>query len=438
MPKMMKITDTILGRYVIDDLIAEGGQASVARGTDQQTGNAVVIKQLAASPGQTYYDQELARFKRAANIRIGHPNVVDPIDFGQEDGEWYIIMPFIDGMHLESYVMAQGGRIPSDQAICLVLEIVEGLIAIHQKGYVHRDIKPTNIMIQPDGHVKILDMGICRKMNAKTITQGTGMLGSWPWMPREQLANPGNEDPRSDFYSLGAAFYYMLTGSAPVQGTDVATVAMSICQYVPPSPRQLDASVPEHLDQACMKLLAKLPEERFQTAQEFIQAISTPTPSVPSAPSVQAMLCASCGSQIQTVCRYCPTCGAPQHVGRCEPARCLACGTIVADIAVCPGCYRPFSHCDHRFNFNGGTLLGVIFRVPEGIYHVGRNELSSRDCHISRRHLFVSCTNGTVSVQDAGSTNKTYVAGQLADRLLVLSIGQELSIAGNTAIYTHN
>ena len=430
----MNIGDMILGRYQVADLIAVGGQACIAKGIDQKTGDPVTIKQLAATPGQPHYDQELARFKRAAAARISHPHVVDPIDFGEEGGQWYIIMPFIEGVTIDNSVTSQGGKRAVDQAVSIALQIAEGLAAIHNKGYVHRDIKPSNVILQPDGHIKILDLGICRNINEITITRGDGPLGSLLYMSPEQLANPGCEDHRSDLYALGAVLYFMVTGSPPVQGDTAGSIALSICQSIPPSPRQLNPSVPLHVDQACMRMLAKDRANRFQSAQEFIQAIQGSSMSA----QTSSLSCQACRQAVPPGSSYCPTCGAAQQIATTQSELCIACGTTVGSAPVCRGCKRPFSHCDHRLKFDTGTLTGLTFRIPEGIYPVGRHELSSRDCHISRQHISVACSDGSVHIQDAGSTNQTYVSGRLADNPFLLVPGQDIRIAGNSAIYNHN
>ena len=160
MPEMMKIGQTILRRYEIDDLIVEGGQASLAKGTDQTTGQTIVIKKLSAIVGQSNYEQELARFKRSAELRIGHPAVVDPIDFVEEKGAYYTIMPFIDGVDLGQHISINGGKLQPQQATAIIRQIADGLGAIHAQGIVHRDLKPENILINEDNRPYIIDLGI--------------------------------------------------------------------------------------------------------------------------------------------------------------------------------------------------------------------------------------------------------------------------------------
>jgi serine/threonine protein kinase len=432
MDNMLRIGEAVLGRYQIDDLLSEGGQASVAKGLDTQTGNEVVIKQLIASPGQNHYKEELARFKRAAQIRICHRNVVDPIDSGQENNNWYMIMPFIEGITLDKYLITQGGKLASDQAVSIITEIAQGIGAIHQKGIVHRDLKPENIIIDHNGDPYILDLGICRNTNEKTITTNAGLLGSLIWMSPEQAANPGSEDYRSDLYSLGGIFYLLLTGVPPVKGNDPASVILSICQTIPPSSRQLDPSVPSNIDYCCMKLLAKQKEQRFQTIDDFIATLNGIIPV-----AQRNSFCTSCGNQAQPDSKYCSNCGAA--IGRTHNivAKCIACGTQVGESPTCSGCGKAFSHSDHRLSFSTGSLTGIVFRIPEGIYYVGRNELSPRDYHISRKHLSIACSDGSVQVEDSGSANKTYIGSQLADHPILLTANQILCIAGNTATYNH-
>ena len=430
MVKMMEIGQTILGRYSIDDLISEGGQARVAKGTDQNTGQAVAIKQLAASPGDPHHKVELDRFKLTGRLRIGHPNVVDPFDFGEEDDEWYLIMPFVDGMNLADHVARNGGTLPADLATSIAVDVAQGLAAAHALGVVHRDIKPHNIMVGTDTQARIVDFGICRMQGRKTLTTGPGLLGSLEYMSPEQAQNASIVDLRTDLYSLGAVWYFMLTGSPPVSGQTIESIAVSICQRVPPSPRQHDSLIPIRVDQACMRLLAKRPEGRFQSAEEFIQAVhGVPQPA-------NGDFCFACGEPVATTYKYCHRCGVALQARPNEPARCLACGAMAGDAPVCPGCSRTFSHADHRLQFVSGSLTAAAFRIPEGHYVVGRQQLSARDCHISRRHFWVSCSDGSVVVQDAGSTNKTFVAGLPGDVPTQLVQGHELYVAGNTATYT--
>ena len=429
MAKMIQIGQLILGRYLADDYLAEGGQVSVVKAFDQQTGAWVVVKQLHESPGDSGYATARARFDRMAQIKLGHPNVVDPTDSGEEDGEQYVIMPFYDGGTLTNLIDARGGRLSAKEAAFITVEIANGLDMIHQNGIVHRDIKPDNILITPDNRVLVTDLGICHVTYQQTLTEGSDLLGSVMWMAPEQIQSSGQIGYRTDIYSLGVMLYVMLTGYAPTQGNDSGAVLLSICQHVPPAPKTLDPSIPDHIDQACMRLLVKQPEGRLQSAQEFIQAIQGgPQPA-------GGCFCPSCGVTVEPNARFCAACGAGLNG---NGTQCLACGSPVNGFPVCPGCNRPFSPRRHRLQFTKGLLTGVTFLIPEGIFNVGRDELASRDHHISRRHFAAACLNGTVFIQDIGSTNKTYVEGQPAITPTSLVPNQQIVVAGNTAIYTNN
>jgi serine/threonine protein kinase len=250
-------------------------------------------------------------------------------------------------------------------------------------------------------------------------------------MSPEQFRDPGSVDHRADLYAMGVVFYFMLTGALPVQGSDAPSIALSVCQYIPPSPRHLDPSIPAHVDQACSRLLVKDRDGRFQSAEDFIRALDGAV-----APST-ATSCPSCGGRAEPDFTYCPQCGARLATSKTE-ARCFACGGVCGDGTTCLACKQPFSASNHRVSFGSGSLASSEFRIPEGIYLVGRDTLSPRDGQISRHHVHVACLNGTVHIQDAGSTNKTYVGGRLAEQPTLIGAGDELRIAGNTAIYTRN
>lgn len=437
---MMSIGQLVLGKYNIVDLIAlDGGEGAVAKAVDKSTGQQVAIKQLDADPRHPSCATRVARFRRAAQTQINHPGVVDPIEYGEENGQHYLVMPFIDGVDLGTYIHRCGGKLPVEHAIALIDAFADAVAAIHQKGIIHRDLKPANILVDNLGHIHIVDFGICRNLNEKTIVSGGGVTGTILWLSPEQARNSSTIDQRSDLYALGAIFYFLLTGQNTAQGHDDASVITHICQVSPPSPRQLMPSIPEYVDQACMKLLAKRPEERYQSAEEFRQAIGAtlpnPFPTLGPAPA-STVACRSCGAPTTVGSTFCGNCGAslaPQFDGG---VYCLACGAAVATEAACPNCRRPFSPCDHRLRFHAGPLTGYTFRIPEGQYPVGRESLLERDRHVSRSHLHVSCLNGTVFGSDAGSANKTYVAGQLAFCPLQFVPGCEIRIAGNTAIYS--
>lgn len=423
----IRIGQIVLGRFEVTDIIAWGGEGMVVKAVYSDTGAIVAIKQLAACPGDPYYDTQVARVKRAGTMRVGHPCVVDAIAYGEEDGDWYLVMPFIEGSDLEIFVRGCGGRCPVDRTVAIICELAGGLGAVHDCGIVHRDIKPLNIIIDPDEHPRLIDFGICSNLHEKTIGNGQ-VIGTPTYMSPEQAAGTGPVDQRSDIFSLGLVTYYMITGQPAVQASDPEDAKRIICKAELPALRQLDPSVPAHVDAACTRMLAKQPEDRFQNTAGLCQALGN------SSAQQDARFCPSCGKPVQAGSKFSTCCGAGLN-GSKATIRCLACGGRADDVTPCPSCRRPFSPSNHRFVFDAGTVTGTTFRIPEGRFDVGRSVIEPRDFSISRCHFRCECTNGTVAVQDAASANKTYVAGQLADRWIRLHPRQEFLIAGNHAVY---
>ena len=430
MSHMMQLDQIVLGRYQVDDIIAMAGQAVIGCALGLHTNQRVIIKQLAASPGQKNYFEELERFKRAAHLRINHPNVVDPTHYGEENGQWYTVMPFVEGDTLDVYLSTQGGKLNWQEATFVVVEVAKGLEACHAQGVIHRDIKPANIMITPRGGACIIDFGICKILDQPTITCEGSWLGTPASMAPEQALDPSKVDCRTDLYSVGVVLYWLLTGESTVRGDTPELMAMSLAEYIPPAPHKLDRAVPIALSDACMKLLSKSPHCRFPNARALLDVLLSVSR------SGQLSLCCSCHQPLRPESHFCVKCGTPQSINQMVDLRCLACGTqIVGNESHCSSCRRPFSHSNHRLIFIAGPAARRECHIPEGRFEVGRDQLAPHDFHVSRRHLLVSCSNGSVQLKDAGSTNRTYVAGQLANQPILLVTGQEIRIADNVATY---
>ena len=426
----MQYEDIVFGRYQVVDLLPGGGEANLAKACDLETFEAVVVKQLAAAPASPGYREQRARFERAGHLRVCHPVVVDPIHFGEEDGKVYIIMPFVEGEDLDQHVQARGGRLPVGQCLCILGELSDGLAAMHAKGIVHRDIKAQNVRVRPDGRVRILDLGICKLTDERTLTRGAGLLGSLRWMPPEQIADARAVDQRADVYAAGVLLYWMLTGQYPVPGNTEQEIAENTCLHVPTPPERLVPSVPSVVGQACMKALAKRPEARFARMADFSEALNDAVSSAGGHGH-----CTFCGAGVCADARFCQRCGAQVNAMRQARILCLACGLAAGSTVRCPGCNRPFSDRDHRLRFRTGSAAGKVFRIPEGTYLVGRDQICPRDYEISREHCHVHCVNGTVRVRDAGSTNRTYVDNLCVAQSTLLRPGQRLCVAGNTATF---
>lgn len=424
---MWRIGEKILGRYTVEDLLAEGGQAELAKVFDHATQAVVVIRKLSASPTSPAYKKELARFQRAAKLRIGHPNVLDPLSYHVDREHHYMVLPFVDGLTLDVHVFRSGGKLSVNESVTIIQQVANGLNACHQCGVTHRDIKPANILIDHGGKIILIDFGLCGLQSEPTLTQGSNFQGSLNWAAPEQIDVPACGDPRIDLYAMGATFYFLLTGRMVVEGEEFAEILSSIKQWTPPSPKQLDPSIPEHVDQACMMLLRKRPEERFSTSKAFLEAISTE----------QDGVCTSCRNRTPVCVKFCPICGAYcARDRRIEAIHCLACGSPASEGTSCPACHRCFGAANHQFTFCAGSMTGMRFRIPEGIYLVGRDVLAPRDGHVSRRQLQIACVNGTVSVVDAQSSNGTFVDDVRVDELMELRPASTVRFAGNVAFYS--
>jgi hypothetical protein len=419
----LQIGAVVLGRYEVTDILAQGGEGTIAKATRADDGSLVVVKLLNTDVCANGQSVRRARAQRAASIRIGHPRVVDPIDFGDENGEWYLVAPYIEGTDLHAYMVKAAGRCPIDFVRTIIGDVVDGAEALHGHGVIHRDIKPGNILITLNGRAVLIDLGICHCMQVPTLCNG-GVVGTNGWMSPEQTINPAEVDPRSDLYAIGLVLYYMLTGAVP----DRATEYILRNQPITP-PQHLNPDVPDDLNGICVRLLSRLPEDRFQSARELREALHG------SAKQVCAS-CPLCSAAVSQDMAFCPSCGG--HIGANPHGAagfCIACRAPVTVDSSCRKCGRPFSPEGHCLVFDEGSLKGLTFRIPEGIYVVGRPQLSAGDLGISQAHVSIACVNGSVIVQDAGSTNKTFVDGHSADRPLQLQPNQQLFIARNRAMY---
>ena len=426
---MLTSGEIVLGRYRIETQLFIGGEAMVYKATDLSSNALVVVKQLAVLPGDRNYEPQVKRFQRCAGIRCNNPYIVDATDFGQEGSHVYLMMPFVAGCTLQTILERNGGRsLPPQEAIGLGIEMARALDALHSCGIVHRDIKPDNVMITPEGHVRIIDLTICRIPSQNTITGARAQLGSVSFMAPEQATDPRNADQRSDLYGLGTVLYLLLTGQRPIQGQDEAEIRWNLESTIPIEPHSLNSAVPEHASAVCMQLLEKDPDLRFQSALEVVDALQTDA-AVPSPPPAQ---CPSCSVSVDPQASFCGSCGTMlTPTARMGPA-CLACGMSAGDGPTCRQCGTYYGNSAHRLSFTEQT-----YRIPEGIHVIGRQQLFPSDTCISRRQMALSCVNGTAYLQDAGSTNHTRVNGRIADRIVQLNPGDEVTIAGHVATYSN-
>jgi serine/threonine-protein kinase len=257
-----------MGRYRVEQELGRGGMAKVYRGQDTVLGRTVAIKILAP---QFADDQDFVhRFRREAQAaaRISNQNLVSVFDTGSDDGVHFIVMEYVDGRTLADLI-AGGGRILPDRAIEIAIDVCRALEAAHAQGVIHRDIKPGNIMLDENGHVKVTDFGIARVTStADTIAQTAAVLGTASYLSPEQ-AQGQPVDGRSDLYSLGCVVFEMVTGRAPFLGDSPVAVASKHVLEQPTPASRLNPDVSPDLDAVILRALAKNPANRYQTAEEF-------------------------------------------------------------------------------------------------------------------------------------------------------------------------
>ncbi len=254
-------------RYELIEKIGEGGMAVVYKARCTYLDRWVAIKvlrdQYANNP------EFVDRFQREARAaaRLAHPNIVSIYDVGEDQGQHFIVMEYVQGENLKNYLSSRGTLSP--QAVADVgRQVAAALAHAHCRGIIHRDIKPHNLLITPEGQVKVTDFGIARAAAASSLTETGVVLGSVHYFSPEQ-ARGGAVDARSDIYALGVVLYELLTGELPFTGDSPIAVALRHLDSEPRPITELCSHVPEGLDQTIMKAMAKNPVDRYQTAGEL-------------------------------------------------------------------------------------------------------------------------------------------------------------------------
>ena len=257
------------GRYELRALAGSGGMADVYLAYDRVLDRHVAIKLLKARYSE---DEEfIERFRREAKSAASLVNryIVPIFDWGEaDDGTYYIVMEYVPAGDLKDRMKAEG-RLSPDAAVDVALQVAEALQAAHERGIIHRDVKPRNILIAGSGHIKVADFGIARAVASTTISQSGDILGSLNYMSPEQAAGE-KVGPGSDLYSLGAVLYEMLAGREPFDVTNPEDVAAGHSLGPLSRPRAINSEVPEGLDAIVLRLLAKHPEDRYGSANELI------------------------------------------------------------------------------------------------------------------------------------------------------------------------
>lgn len=267
--KGQKISD----RYQIIKSIGEGGMANVYLAYDTILDRNVAVKVLR---GDLSSDEKFVRrFQREAlsASSLSHPNIVEVYDVGEDNGQYYIVMEYIEGKHLKE-LLKKRGKLTLSEVIDIMLQITDGMSMAHDSYIIHRDIKPQNIMIQENGVVKITDFGIAMAMNATQLTQTNSVMGSVHYLPPEQ-ANGKGSTLQSDIYSMGILMYELLTGKLPYKGDNAVEIALKHLKETLPSIKEELPDLPQSVENIIIRASAKNPKNRYSDAREIHEDLLT-------------------------------------------------------------------------------------------------------------------------------------------------------------------
>ncbi len=267
--KGQKISD----RYQIIKSIGEGGMANVYLAYDTILDRNVAVKVLR---GDLSNDEKFVRrFQREALAAssLSHPNIVEVYDVGEDNGEYYIVMEYIEGKHLKT-LLKKRGKLTLSEAVDIMLQITDGMSVAHDSYIIHRDIKPQNIMILENGLVKITDFGIAMAMNATQLTQTNSVMGSVHYLPPEQASGQGST-LQSDIYSMGIVFYELITGELPFKGDNAVEIALKHLKEPLPDIRDKIPNVPNSIVNIIKHSTAKNPKNRYDDARQMHEDLKT-------------------------------------------------------------------------------------------------------------------------------------------------------------------
>ena len=267
--KGSKIND----RYQIIKTLGEGGMANVYLAHDTILDRNVAVKVLR---GDLASDEKFVRrFQREAlsASSLSHPNIVEMYDVGEDDGQYYIVMEYVDGKTLKQ-VLKSRGHLSITEVIDIMLQLTDGMAHAHDAYIIHRDIKPQNIMILSNGMIKITDFGVATALNSTQLTQTNSVMGTVHYLPPEQAQGKGSTI-RSDIYSMGIMMYELLTGLVPYKGDNAVEIALKHLREPLPSVRKTNPNIPQSVENIIIRATAKNPKNRYTDAREMHEDLKT-------------------------------------------------------------------------------------------------------------------------------------------------------------------
>ena len=260
-------------RYEVIKTIGEGGMANVYLANDCILERKVAIKVLR---GDLSNDEKfIRRFKREALSvsNLSHSNIVEVYDVGEEEGNYYIVMEYIEGKTLKQ-LLQKRGALTLTEVLDIMSQLTDGLSHAHEAYIIHRDIKPQNIMIEDNGLIKITDFGIATAINGAQLTQTNSVMGSVHYLPPEQASGKGSTI-KSDIYSLGILMYELLAGSVPFKGDTAVEIALKHMKEKIPSIRKQNPTIPQSVENIILKSTAKNPKNRYDSVREMYTDLQT-------------------------------------------------------------------------------------------------------------------------------------------------------------------
>ncbi len=316
--------DQTIGPYRILRVIGSGGFGTVYEGLDTRTRTRVAIK----VPHHQDRGPEYLMYEPGMLERLHHPNIVRLIEVTQYEGIFFFVMEFVPGRSL-SQRLDEERMLPWQEAVRIIEQVAEAIRFAHEHRILHRDLRPANILIREDGVIKVADFGIAKWL--KDTNYAHTVIGSPPYMAPEQLE--GKATFSSDIYSIGIIFYETVTGQLPFFDVNLKVLRQKILQGRCPTPHQLRPEIPIPISQLIMKAMHRLRSQRFQTADEFLQALRmavrqatpAPSPSVrlhgmdrmvnPSANGARQLrrICWNCARLLHARTTICPACGESQR-----------------------------------------------------------------------------------------------------------------------------
>lgn len=260
-----------VGDYEILQILGSGGMGRVYKVrnvlSDRIEAMKVLLPDLEGNPGLA------ERFMREIKVQasLDHPNIAALHTALRIDNQLVMLMEYVEGVPLDK--MMEAGRIPIDRAVDYIAQVLSALSYAHARGVVHRDLKPGNMMILPNGAVKLMDFGIARMTADRKLTQTGNTIGSLYYMSPEQIKGAADPDPRSDLYSLGVSLFEVITGARPFQGDSEYSIMAAHLKKNPPAPIDFSPNLPAGLNEIILQSLEKEPAKRFQTADAFRNAL---------------------------------------------------------------------------------------------------------------------------------------------------------------------